>query len=352
MKALSVYFLHITKGILFLLRLCRCNHKSFELSKDINHIIVRVLAGEANADEILLFHDWLGRDENNRLEFLQIKEYWETPIEVHGATIPEIAFEKCREKLTPAQKPPAIRHKMRSLSIAATVAILILGSMVAYLLQRDNPYTGSLKYYTYLSADGTTQFTLPDGSNVHLNYNSKLTYSNRFGSDERKVQLDGEAYFDVVKNGNTFRVALEHGEIEVMGTRFNVHAYPGDSVIVATLESGSIFFKSGDQQVMMAPGQQLSFHIAGSVFDLHRVESEIFTAWKDEIHKFRSVTMQEVCSRLEQVYGVKIMLSPALKDTRVSGSYEYKQSIDQILNVMKKSRAFTWKRKGDIIVIQ
>ncbi len=320
------------------------------MSKDINHIIARVLAGEANVDEILSFHDWLGRD-NDRLEFLQIKEYWETPIEVHDASIPEIAFEKCRKKLAPAHKSPTIRHKIRNLSIAATVAILILGSIIAYLFQKDNSHT-PLEYYTYLSADGVTRFTLPDGSIVHLNHNSKLTYSNQFGSGERKVQLNGEAYFDIAKNGTTFRVAMEHGEIEVMGTKFNVHAYPGDSTIVATLESGSILFKSADQRVMMVPGQQLSYYITGAVFDLYRVEPEIFTAWKDDIYKYRGVTMQEICSRLEQVYGVKIMLSPGLKDTRVSGSYEYKQSIDQILDVMKKSRAFTWKRKGDTIVIQ
>lgn len=323
------------------------------MSKDINHIIARILAGEAGADEILLFHDWLDRDENNKREFLQIKEYWEIPTEVHDAFLPEIAFEQLKRRLAPVQKPRDIRYKIRGLSIAATVAIFIFGSVAGYLiLKTGSRNVPSAEYYTYLSSDGVTHFTLPDGSNIHLNRNSKLTYSDRFGTDERKVQLEGEAYFDVAKKGTVFKVALDHSEIDVMGTRFNIRAYSEDSVIVATLESGSILFRSDKQQVMMTPGQQLSFRIVDSVFDLYRVEPEIFTAWKDEIYKYRSITMQELCHQLEQAYHVKIILGPTLKDVKVSGSFEYRQSIDQILNVMKKSRAFTWKRIDDTITIQ
>ena len=156
----------------------------------------------------------------------------------------------------------------------------------------------------------------------------------------------------MVKNGTVFKVELNHSEIEVMGTEFNVKAYSNDSVIVATLESGSILFKSGEQQVIMAPGQQLSFHIADTLFDLHRVDPSISTAWKDDIYKYRSITLQELCIQLEQIYDVKITLNPALKDVKVSGSFEYQQNIDQILNIMKKSYAFTWKRRGDTITIQ
>ena len=324
------------------------------MSKDINHIIARVLAGEAGTDEIMSFHDWLNQDESNRQEFIQVREYWETQVEVNHMTMPEIAFERCRDRINGT--PKVVRELPRRtgrFTVAATVAIFIFGAAILYLLQKDRPGTGApVEYYTYVSSGNITSFTLPDGSNIHLNRNSRLTYSSRYGLTDRKVELEGEAYFDIIKDPVTFRVLFTGGEIEVMGTKFDVEAYPGSRNIITTLESGSVLFRSGGQQVMMAPGQQLSFSRLDSVFEIHRVEPALFTAWKDEIFKYRSITIQELCSRLEQMHHVKIIVGNNLKDVRISGSFEYHQNIDQILNIMKRSRAFTWKREGDVITLR
>ena len=323
------------------------------MSKEINSIIARVLAGEADVDDVLTFNDWLSQNENNRKEFLQIREYWEASVEVQNPPMPEIAYEKCRERMTLQRNSGrSFLHRMNILSVAASLALFFLGTTVVYLLQKNSFGTKNpVEYYTYMSTGAITEFTLSDGSHVCLNSNSRLTYSDSYGKTDRQVRLDGEAYFDVAKNGTAFKVVIDKEEIEVMGTKFNVRAYSGDSAIVATLESGSILFRSGEQQIMMVPGQQIFFNKTDAVFELQRVETEVFTAWKDEIYKYRSITVQELSDRLEKLYGVKIIVNPKLKDIKVTASFEYRQTIDQVLNVMKKSLVFDWKRKDGIITL-
>ena len=312
-------------------------------------IVARILANEASADDMLAFNDWMSRDEKNRHKFEQWTAYWNMPVVIENAETPMISIERFNRRIdTSIAKKKTLRTF--AWSLAASFALLIVGTLFMYFLMKG---TLAVDYYTCISQNGTYQLTLPDHTSVYLNKDSRITYSSLYGKKNRQVELQGEAYFDVTKTGNAFLLAITNTDavIEVLGTKFNVKAYNDEPEIVATLEEGSIMFKDGKQQVLISPDQQLIYQKNTSVFSLAETETDLATAWKDNVYRYSRITMHELCNKLENIYGVEIAISPKLKDITVSGSFEYQQSIEDVLNVMKKSVVFKWSKDGNKIVI-
>lgn len=321
---------------------------------DINHIIAKVLSGRAGTEDVLIFNDWLNQSEKNKLEFSRLSEYWNVPVNIEDE-MPDItsdfAFEKLTKRLDrPRKKKINIIPGTRFISVAASVTLLIAGVFIIYFLQKNELPPD--EYFTYVCPSGNYEMTLPEGSTVYLNENSRLTYSNGYNREKRSVTLEGEAYFDVVKSETPFELTLGEVSIEVLGTRFNISAYKGQEHIIATLEEGSIRFRNGDRQIMLAPGQQLTYDRNTSDIDIREVEVDLYTAWKEGLYKYRRITLQQLCLELENKFGVEIAVSPRLKDISVTGSFERHQSLDEILGIMKKSVSFKWKRIGNKITIQ
>lgn len=318
------------------------------MNSDINHIIARVLNEEASVSDILAFNDWINQSEGNRQEFTRLKEYWSMPVEVEHE-MPEIAFERFKKYLSVNRTKKHFSINTKFLLIAAGIALLIVSSFTIYLLQRGN--SSPLEYYTYFSPNGVQQLILPEGSQVYLNQGSKLVYSNRFNRENRQVTLEGEAYFAVEKSAHKFEVNVGNASIEVLGTKFNVQAYATRDRMAITLEEGSVMFKTNGQQINIIPGQQLVYDKNNLDFDLHLVDTKLFTSWKDGIYKYVSINLQELCKKLEERFDVEIVLHPKLKDVNVSGSFDAQQSLEQIFTIMQRSLAFQWKRTGNKIMI-
>ncbi len=320
------------------------------MDEKILHIVTRILTNEANAKDVLAFNDWISQDEKNRLKFEQLMEYWDIPTGIGNAETPEASFKKFRQRMvnSGSKKTP---FRLWAIPAAASLALLIVGTLFIYLFLKDNL---AVEYYHYACQGSSYQLTLPDSTSVYLNKDSQLTYSSRYGSKDRQVELQGEAYFNVTKSDRKFRVCIAHTDaiIEVLGTKFNVLAYEDEPEIVATLEEGSILFKDGKQQVLISPDQQLTYHKINSVFNLREIDTDLYTAWKDNVYRYNRVSLQELCNELENIYEVEITISPQLKDIKVSGSFEYQQSLDEVLNVMKKGVSFKWKREENKIVIK
>ena len=320
------------------------------MDKDILHIVTRVLSNEANAKDRLVFNDWMSRDEKNRQKFEQLLDYWNISVEIENAEMPQVSFEKFKPRMAVS----GVKKKMMNswlLPAAASIALLIIGAYMIHFFTKNQPAT---EYYTSISQNGVYQLTLPDQTTVYLNRNSKITYSSEYGKKIRQVELRGEAYFDVTKNDCPFHLGIGNNDavIEVLGTKFNVKANDGEPEIVATLEEGSILFRNGKQQVLIAPEQQLIYNKNTSAFVLENVDAGLYIAWKDHIYRFSRIPFREFCDELERIYGVEINVSQKLKDVSVSGSFEYRQDIEEVLNIMKKSVSFKWSREKNQIEIK
>lgn len=157
-----------------------------------------------------------------------------------------------------------------------------------------------------------SEITLYDGTKVWLNSGTQLKFPLVFHPDQRKVFLKGEAFFDVKENKeNPFIVSAGQMNIQVLGTRFNVCAYPDDQEFYATLEEGTIRAVNSltGEQVQLIPGEQAVLYLNSQKFTLQAVETNLYTSWKENMLRFENAPFSEVIKRMERWYDVKIHVS-------------------------------------------
>lgn len=182
---------------------------------------------------------------------------------------------------------------------------------------------------------GQYQILLSDGTQVWLNADSRLTYPGRFTGKYREVQIEGEGYFMVAENSKqSFRINSQGQQIDVLGTEFNIAAYPDEEVTKTTLVSGAVKVSTHDQVLMLQPGQQ-AIRTASEVHMRH-VDVEYITAWKEGVFMFRQTNLKDVLKSLSRWYDVRIDTT-AVPDRRFNGRINRAVSLQQVLRMMEKS---------------
>lgn len=194
---------------------------------------------------------------------------------------------------------------------------------------------------------------LDDGSKIWMNSDSYLKFPDRFTEDGiRKVELYGEAYFEVAKDSlRPFVVKTPEAEIKVLGTTFNVQFYK-DKPLVTTLTSGRVEIVVGDNKsVELNPGQQaVTFNGVTLVKD---VDTYYYTAWKDGYFMFRDVPLKEIVGVLCNWYGMHYEFSDSwLENIRLTARLKKYDDIDSIVKVLSKRDEFNIKRDNNILLIE
>ena len=229
-----------------------------------------------------------------------------------------------------------------------TIPLLLSSLILGYL------YWGATdteeKYAEVMAATGSViRYELPDHSVVWLNSGSTLRYPTVFKKDNRNVELKGEAYFEVAKDpSKPFQVEMNGASITVLGTHFNVKADAESDDITATLVEGSIRFEGAKQNIVMTPNQQLTFNRSTNKVDVKEIDTDTFTAWKDGLLKYKSIPFTELIENLKDIYQVEIRIDDerlADPSITVSGTFNQKQSIEQILKVISHSLPIRWTNK-------
>lgn len=191
--------------------------------------------------------------------------------------------------------------------------------------------------YNTISTPGGRQFSvvLPDGSKVWLNALSSLRFPVAFTGGERKVEVTGEAYFEIAQNASLpFRVAIRNEtEIRVLGTSFNVSAYENESHIRATLVTGKVNISHGGDILQLSPGQQA--RIKGGIQLVKNVDVEQVTAWKNGAFNFNDVTMEDAMRQLERWYEIEVVYDKNITDIPFSGKISRKTSLKNLLKLME-----------------
>lgn len=296
----------------------------------INHIIARVLSGESSSDDILSLSEWLNENEKNRDEFRRLKNYWDADVAFKHSVAPAFSADKLQQKINVQRRQTARRQLWRNaIPLIAAACLLFIFSTALFLYNTNDRIS---EHYTLLTDEHTSNFTMEDGTIITLNKNSRLSYSDKYGKDSRNVKLEGEAYFEVAKDpSKPFQVEMNGASITVLGTHFNVKADAESDDITATLVEGSIRFEGAKQNIVMTPNQQLTF-----------------TAWKDGLLKYKSIPFIELIENLKDIYQVEIRIDDerlADPSITVSGTFDQKQSIEQILKVISHSLPIRWTNK-------
>ena len=178
---------------------------------------------------------------------------------------------------------------------------------------------------------------LADGTSVWLNSESSIEYPASFdGCQERTVRLSGEAFFDVVSDeSHPFIVQTRMGDIEVLGTRFNVNVYPEDTVCYTTLVEGrvAVNLPSTDDRMFLAPGQQAVF--SGTHAEKREVNLEEYVGWVDGVYTFRDKKLRDIMQTFERWYNIDVVYEDAsLADIPYTGSVKRYESILPFLEAL------------------
>lgn len=184
---------------------------------------------------------------------------------------------------------------------------------------------------------GEFALTLPDGTRVWLNSETSLRFPTHFAADQRKVYLQGEAYFDVTHDQKRpFRVETEEGDINVLGTEFCISVYQGEN-LSATLVKGSIQFKSpGGTETLLYPSQRLTYDIKDGNISVEEVNTWTYTSWKDQIFCFEGQNLQEILNILSRWYDIDICFeSEELKQVKLSGTLDKYEDIGPFLKLFE-----------------
>ena len=207
-----------------------------------------------------------------------------------------------------------------------------------------------------------SMIVLSDGTKVWLNAGSQLVYPAVFSNKTRQVTLIGEAFFDVTKNPQSpFVVRASDVSVEVLGTRFDISAYPDDKIIQTVLEEGKVNLKYSengifgrDYVVEMNPNQMVEFNKTSGEASSKLVDVSKYTSWKDGMLEFEKADLGRALMQVERFYNVKIHLSdPEIGNFKLSGKLDLKDEPEEVLNVIKLTVPIDWQKKsnGDFIII-
>jgi transmembrane sensor len=202
----------------------------------------------------------------------------------------------------------------------------------------------------------TSEIILPDGTKVYVNAGSRLVYPEFFVDKRREVFLVGEAFFEVKENKTqSFIVQTSDVRIEVLGTQFNVSAYPTDNIIETVLTEGKVKLEQNnsglfDSAIELEPGQLASFNKRSNETIIKEVRTENYTLWKDGLYKFESSDLSRVIKKLERFYNLRFTYSdPMLGTIKISGKLDLNETREEIISRVALAASVQIVKKGDSI---
>ncbi|NLR78419.1 FecR family protein [Chitinophaga eiseniae] len=223
---------------------------------------------------------------------------------------------------------------------------------------------GSLQYeangtetgisYNRLSTprQGQFQLVLADGTKVWLNAASSIRYPTAFTGKERSVDVTGEAYFEVAANASQpFIVRVNNTAIQVLGTSFNVNAYPDEKQLSATLISGVISVQTQRENTLLAPGKTASIMPDGSA-TISTANIKTVMAWKNGLFRFENADIKTVMRQLARWYNIAVEFRGAVPQTTFSGEIERSLTLSQVLLGLGSSELHYTLENGNKLIIQ
>ena len=316
---------------------------------DIELIISKALAGEASTNELGRLELWRKADEANEKQYQVYKRTFEetaafskekriSPINVDA----EWARFKSDviEKNTLATSPVA-GQRFLWWKVAAVFALIAVAAIASYRLVTAPDH----EYY----ADETIlEVNLPDNTVVTLSAGSSLSYNDEYGDHNRLVELEGRAFFDVVRQEHKpFIINTDNATVTVLGTSFNVAT--GADMTTVTVTTGRVRLEGSGKDVALKAGDVGT--LANSTIEKALNSNKNYLAWKTKVLEFEGTPLEEVIALLEDVYQTEIKIA-ASDDSNCPVTVTFNnQSLESVLKVLESTLNLTIERTNDYIEI-
>lgn len=221
---------------------------------------------------------------------------------------------------------------------------------------RGSDNTGSLNTLT-TPYGGQYRLTLPDGTAVWLNAASSITYPTAFTGRERRVDITGEVYFEVVHNEKMpFRVKAGNAIIEDIGTHFNVNTYGDEPTLKTTLLEGAVKISIGNNTEILKPGQQAQSNpdiagAAGKISIISDIDIDKAVAWKNNLFIFSGDDIPAIMRQLERWYNVKAQYKGDITGMHFSGIISRNNNISQVLKMLESTEKIKFGVEGTKVTV-
>lgn len=313
-------------------------------------LLAKYLCNEANPVEKSEVEAWLDQSSENREELEQIRKMLDT-IDTFYKTerFDSVgAIKNVKAKIHPPKIEIVQRKTIgkeaitRFYKYAAVITFAVLFASAGFYLGFRNHTTEVFSEIISTPNQVINEYTLPDGSVVALNSNSKLIFPKQFKGETREVTIEGEAFFDVTPNPEKpFIINAGNAQVKVVGTSFNVSAYPESETVEVVVKTGKVQViskisdeLSTEKQIYLIPGEKGTLSNNSSNPEKSENSDPNYLAWKTHDFIFDEIPLNEVFKCLEKTYHVKInVLEPELNNLKLNATFEEKP-IDFILNVV------------------
>jgi len=314
-------------------------------------LIIKYLNGKSSLQEKGELLQWLKESPRHMDFFFRIKKEWD-PFSDAGDFVDnayqELQYKRyLRQNLNDAFDRKSSVKKRLVYPVLKVAALLLIGLFVGLWINEYNttgPEKPSAQTVITSPRGQKSRLILPDSTSVWLNAESTLRYASSDFLNNREVQLDGEAFFNVQKSRNSeFSVQTDDYRINVKGTEFNIMAYKDFGRTETTVVNGKIQVRRNNKNVEVNASEKVVYE--DGKFEKHNANVLAATSWKDNTFYFNKVPFEELVRRLERWYDVDITLKGEdLSDIEYSGIFKNEETVWQVLEVIQMTTPIEYRR--------
>lgn len=329
-----------------------------------DHTIINYLNGTASEEEEQRLLNWIHESDDNHTYFLEIKKLWSTcgytPSHESKSTEAFIKFKTAVLASGKAKTKIKKRIFFTTIKYAAAITTLAIFSLSAYYLGTlKQPVitreTISVVHMNQVMINANKKsFSLPDGTRVWLNRDSKLSYPDTFASESRIVQLEGEAYFEVShQEDKPFFVETADMQVKVLGTHFDINAYSKKEKTETVLVSGKVevSVKGHTDPVTLMPDQMIALDKQNNTYHLEKVDASEYIIWKNNKLIMNNETLETIFRKLQRWYGVDISYTRNIPLTSRFSITITDESKEEIFRLLAMITPIKYKIKDDRITV-
>ena len=306
-------------------------------------ILQRYVEGNVSPEEIIAVVDWLDADESHVREFMALHKLNDISL-----------LNQPDSKVDVQKKKKTITFRQIGYELAKIAAILILFWGGTKLYETTSVKENVIAYQTlYVPAGQRAELILPDSTHVWLNARRKLVFPISFGKDIRQVELNGEAYFDVIHNEKQpFVVKTPQMDIQVLGTEFNVTAYSSSSDFEVALLRGCIELSSPRLSSNYRMKEKEHIRLQNNKLISKDISDYDYFRWKEGLICFNNESVATIIEKLKLYYDIDIeVYNQKFINSRYTGKFRTKDGIEQVLRVLQIEHKFTYTKNNDLNLI-
>lgn len=327
---------------------------------DIDLLITRYIAGELDKESFSELKRWSLESESNRKYVRNKLEVWFSS----GAADTTVHFDKdkafslFRQRVAESQRKQekTIRFSWKTFTRVAAVVLVLLVPFATYWQGKQAVKQTFADMVVEAPMGAHTKLYLPDGTLVWLNAGSKIVYSQGFGVDDRQLSLEGEGYFEVMRNEEVpFEINTKELNLRVLGTKFNFKNYPDDEEVTVNLMEGKVALRNGIKEMpelYLTPNEKMVLNKTTGQMVKSSTKADKANVWINDELFFDEELLEDIAKKLMRSYNVKVEVADSLRNKRFYGSFGISaNTIDKILDMMASTRQMNYKYENEVYIL-